>query len=868
MILVVSVLALTAFLSFQLALYVGLRSHGSRTAVLMASTMAATAWWAGGNAVEDLVDGLAAKLVFANLEYLAIASLPVLWFALGWSLYREERTGKPGRLSPVFWIVPAITGFLVWTDPVLGLVRRGFRLEEAYGFTSIVKVFGPWFWVHSAYSYLLVAAGTVLLILAQAVGWGIRRAQHVILIVGSVLPALVNVLYLSRIIPSGSVDPTPLAFSITGVMLVFNLTRLRFLSLVTAARSTAIEQLRDPVLVLDRNGRLAYANYAATSAFSLGVTDIGRLLSEIETRCAGLAEACSSPRDPSRREPLLSHGEHRYEVRTGTILRGERLIGSVVTLFDVTGRISAEEELRQVNLLLEQRIALRTRALQQSNAKLTEELEQRRRAERQLAHDVLHDPLTGLPNRSMASSRIEQLLQRMRRDRTQSCGVLFMGFDGFKAINDTWGHAAGDSFLTQMAGRLTSSVRSVDLCARVGGDEFMVVLDGSEGSSSFDQVAERIADRLCIPLPLGGGTVVPSVSTGIAVATQSYKDPESLIHDAEIAMERAKARGRSQRVTFTEEMRQQADEHNLLTAALRTAIAAGGITLAYQPIVGLEEHAPGSDSADDPNLPGPVIPSAVGPSAPVLGWEVLARWRHEQLGPVRPDKFIAIAEESGLIVPLGAYILIEALKTASELHSMGLLGNARPASRYFSVNVSPIQLGQPDFPEFVLAAVDRAGLPRSVLHLELTESAIMQNREMATRVIQRLSAEGISFMLDDFGTGYSSLGYLHTIPIDTVKVDRSFVSRLVGDGATEGSLGADGSAGVVRGIISLSHELGKSVVAEGIETSDQARMLREHGCNYGQGYFFGKPADKASLFASLGPVAAAPVPPAAAESKV
>jgi len=827
MVLVVGLLSATALLSAQLAAYVGVRSRGSRDAVLMALTMAATAWWSAGNAAEDLAVGLSLKLVFANLEYLGITTIPVLWCALGWSLDRQERTGAAGRLSPVFWILPAITCILVWTDPVLGLVRHSFQLDSASGFTYIAKSFGPWFWVHSAYSYVMVIAGTVFLLRAVSAGTGTRRAQHIVLIVGSLLPVAANVLYLADIIPSGSVDPTPLAFSATGLLLVFNLTRFRFLSLVTTAKSAAIEQLRDPVLILDRDGRLAYANAAARLSFGTGARDVGRPLGDLGPPYSALPRACDDAGDAAQGGALLPFHGRRFETRTASILRGARCIGSVVTFFDVSSRVSAEEELRKSNLLLEQHIAERTRALQESNARLTEELEQRRRAEKQLAHDVLHDPLTGLPNRSLASSRIEQLIMRMRRDSSLSYAVLFMDFDGFKSINDTWGHAAGDSFLSQMAARLTSSIREMDLASRVGSDQFVVMLDGTGGQSLLDRIAERIQDHVCIPVSLGEGTVVPSVSIGIAVGGPTYKDPESLLHDAEIAMQQAKANGRNLRVTFAEEMRQQADEQVVISSALRTAIASGGITLAYQPIVSLGGNA------------------AAGAQGTIRGWEVLARWRHERLGFVGPDRFIGIAEESGLITPLGAYILIEALRTAAGLRAQGLLAGDGLTGPFFSVNVSAIQLGQPDFSELVLSSVDRMGLPRSLLHLELTESAIMKNRDVATRVIRHLAAEGISFKLDDFGTGYSSLGYLHAIPIDCVKIDKSFVSRL------EGAGGNHPSAGVVRGIISLSHELGKTVVAEGIETENQARMLQEYGCDLAQGFFFGRPVDQSTLVASL-----------------
>jgi len=313
--------------------------------------------------------------------------------------------------------------------------------------------------------------------------------------------------------------------------------------------------------------------------------------------------------------------------------------------------------------------------------------------------------------------------------------------------------------------------------------------------------------------------VIPSASIGIVIGRSGYKDPQSVLHDAQIAMHRAKSAGRNLRVVFSEEMRLKVDERNFLLSALRTAIASGGITLAYQPIV----HMDGTTA----------------------GWEVLARWRHDQMGTISPDRFIPIAEESGLIIPMGAYVLIETLKTAAALRTEGLLDESRHMERFFAVNVSAIQLGQSDFADFVLSSLDRLELPRTFLNLELTESAIMENRDTATHVIERLSAEGISFKLDDFGTGYSSLGYLHRIPIDSVKIDRSFVSRM------DSSQGDQNAAGIVRGMISLCHELRKTVVAEGIETETQARLLQEYGCDFAQGYYFGKPMDRTALFESL-----------------
>jgi diguanylate cyclase (GGDEF)-like protein len=819
MILVVGILAATALLSGQLAAYMAIRSRGSRSAVVMALTMGATAWWAAWNALEYLAPGLQSKLVFANLEYLAITAIPVLWFALGSSLNSEERSGTARRPPLVMWIVPVVTAVLVWTDPFLGFVRRGFHLGVQSGVSVIAKEFGPWFWVHSAYSYILIIAGTVLMLKALHASHGTRRAQRITLVVGTLLPLTANLIYLAGIVPLGGLDPTPLAFSLTGLLAMLNLTRFRFLALMTTAQAAAIEQLRAAVLILDRDGYLAYVNKAARATFATNGTDLGKRLIDVGPPLADLPLARQAGSDAPAEESVLSHGQRLYEARTGDIVRRGKRIGTVVSFFDVTRRVSAEEGLKKVNLLLEERIEERTRALEESNLKLTGELEHRKRAERQLTHDVLHDPLTGMANRNLALSRIEQLVMRSHRDPKMSYAILYVDFDWFKTINNRFGHSAGDSFLCEVASRLKRSVREVDLAARVGGDEFVVLLDGFTASENLEEITDRIVDNLCVPIYFGSSAVIPSASIGIVIGRSDYKDPQSILHDAEIAVHKAKSSGRNLRVIFSEEMRLQVDERNLLSAALRTAIASGGISLAFQPIVRMDGST--------------------------VGWEVLARWKHEHLGPINPDRFIPIAEESGLILPLGAYILIEALKTAAALRSDGLLDEGRQGVMFFSVNVSAIQFGEKDFAEFVLSSMDRLELPRAVLHLELTESAIMENRDVATHVIEQLSAEGISFKLDDFGTGYSSLGYLHRIPINCVKIDRSFISRM------DHVQGDQNSAGIVRGMISLSHELRKTVVAEGIETEAQARIVRECGCDFAQGYYFGKPMDKAALTESL-----------------
>ena len=368
---------------------------------------------------------------------------------------------------------------------------------------------------------------------------------------------------------------------------MLNLSRFRFLALVNHAQATAIEQLRDAVLILDRDGNLAYVNGAARGAFPAVVNEIGKGLVEMGPPFSSLHADGAPANTAGGDETVLPFDGRLYETRIGDIARRGRRIGFVATLFDVTRRVTAEEELRRSNVVLEQKIAERTRALEESNLKLTAELEQRRRAERQLTHDVLHDSLTGMANRSFALSRLEQVLSRSHRDPALSYAVLHFDFDGFKTINDRFGRGAGDVFLCEVAARMKRSIRDVDLAARVGGDEFVIILDGLPATENLEEIVDRIVDNLSIPIYFGSSAVVPSASLGIATGRPDYKDPQAVLHDAEIAVQKAKSSGRNLRVVFSEDMRLKADERNLLTAALRTAISSGEISLAFQPIVTL-----------------------------------------------------------------------------------------------------------------------------------------------------------------------------------------------------------------------------------------------------------------------------------------
>ena len=824
---VVGILSVSTLVSSLLCLYLLERGRDSHSALYMGLLMAAVAWWSSLNAFEYLVPGLEAKLVFANLEYIAIAAIPVIWYSFATSLDREAHAGTGRDPLPVIWAVPAITAALAWTDPALGLLRHSFRLENQDGFTVIAKDFGPWFWLHSAYSYLWIIAGTVILLRNLGAKRGASRSQALILAAGTLMPTIVNLSFVSGIFPFPAVDPTPLAFTLTGLLLVINLTRFRFLALLSTARASAIEHLRDSVLIFDKTGKLAYVNAAAFSVFGIGAKHLGSALPALPEPLPQLEGQALEERD-------ISFAGRHYEARFGKILDRNLTVGQILTFYDVSRRVVAEDGLKQVNRDLELRIAQRTVDLEETAARLSKELEYRTKNERRLFHDAMHDPLTGLANRNLLASRIDQAVSRSKRDNAALYAVLYIDFDGFKAVNDSFGHEAGDFFLRETGRRLQRTVRDVDTVARLGGDEFVVLLDGIGVPEELDEIADRINDALSVPIVLGSDNIVPSASMGILLGESDYEEPEEILRDADIAMYSAKARGKNRRETFRPEMRSDRATKSKLANDLRAAIASGGIGLAFQPIVRMD--------------------------GALAGCEVLARWIHPELGPVGPDSFIPIAEATGLILPLGTWVLLESIRTVAAFRGAGLLEHwAARDPFFFAVNASAIQLAQADFPDLVVDSIDRAGLPRSWLHIEITESAVMERHEATFTSVERMAAAGISIKLDDFGTGYSSLGHLHEIPVDSVKIDRSFISRL----DEQSELGPS-PAGMVRGIISLAHELGKVVVAEGVETEAQAEMLRSFGCDFGQGYFYGKPMDSGSLAlllagaAARGPTAPSP----------
>ncbi|MGK5169062.1 putative bifunctional diguanylate cyclase/phosphodiesterase [Geodermatophilus sp. CPCC 205761] len=428
----------------------------------------------------------------------------------------------------------------------------------------------------------------------------------------------------------------------------------------------------------------------------------------------------------------------------------------------------------------------------------------RKRAEQALAHQATHDTLTGLANRALFADRVDQALRRRARG-GPSGAVVFIDLDGFKAVNDSLGHQAGDALLITVADRLRSAVRAGDTVARLGGDEFAVLVEqADDGTDEVGATAARVLDVLGRPMHLAGQRVAISGSVGIAVAHDGAT-AESLVRDADIAMYAAKVAGRGRSVVFDPAMRAAALERRRLEQELTGALAADQFRLVYQPVVDLADER-------------------------VVGFEALLRWESPTLGAVAPNDFVPVAEELGLIGDIGAWVLREACRTAAAWRRE----HAGAADTTMAVNVSAVQLASADLLDHVRAALAASGLPAEALVLEVTETALVDDPERAAESLVALRELGVRMALDDFGTGYSSLGYLRQFTVDVLKVDRSFVATIADDGEVPA---------IVRGLIDLGRALDLEVVAEGVETAAQRDLLAAGRCDRAQGYLFARPLE-------------------------
>ncbi|MGF1457741.1 MAG: EAL domain-containing protein [Leptolyngbyaceae cyanobacterium] len=504
--------------------------------------------------------------------------------------------------------------------------------------------------------------------------------------------------------------------------------------------------------------------------------------------------------------------ELRFEQLAGAVqshqLWQDERQGVLMLIEDVTHRKAVELELRLLNQRLEDEVRQRTAELETTNLSLRQEISERRQAQQTLAYRAQHDQLTALPNRFQLETSLKQLIDEFTGAPNTGFAVLFIDCDRFKLVNDSFGHLIGDQLLQAIAHRLSQSVAHTDLVARFGGDEFVILLKQLANAQAAIGVAQRIRNQLQSPFLIQGKVIYTGCSIGVVVSSRSYQQADEMLRDADIAMYRAKQKGNDVAL-FRPEMHLAVRSSLQLETELRSAVLQQDLVLHYQPIFKISTYQ-------------------------IVGFEALLRWHHPQRGIVSPDKFIPLAEDTGMIIPIGRWVMQEACQQLKTWQTHGWL----PDDAFMSINLSVRQFNGPSILEQVDEILNETGLKGQHLKLEITESVIMADLEMAMKTFKALKDRGISLGIDDFGTGYSSLSYLHSFPVDTLKVDRAFIQRMT-DSHKHLSL--------VQAIKTLSQQLEMTMVAEGIENVSQLEHLKNMRCSLGQGYLFCAPMDKQAL---------------------
>jgi len=575
------------------------------------------------------------------------------------------------------------------------------------------------------------------------------------------------------------------------------------ISLVIAAAATTLTTLLfpDAIAYLSLLAAFSLATVATVLLVSLLVTFV------LSTRLQHIIT------DPLLRLSAIARQirtDKNYSLRvTG---QGNDELGNLITDFNaMLDEIqSRDNELMEHRTMLEERVSQRTSELEIANARLATSKEQAESVAKRMEYHAHHDALTGLPNRTLLNDRITAELAHARRQHGMAA-LLFLDLDRFKVINDSLGHAVGDQLLRVIARRLGNCVREEDMVARLGGDEFMVLLPRISSSSDAGRIARKIIDSLLDPISCNGHELHITTSVGISIYPYDGTDSETLIKHADISMYRAKDIGRNKAVYFTAEMNAGSRKQLALETSLRQAVAKNQLQLHYQPKIDTSRNA-------------------------IVGVEALLRWEHPTMGNISPMEFIPVAEDSGLIVPIGEWVMNTAFTQLQQWHKAGY------ADLTMAVNISSAQLSRPGFEDVVEKALQTADLDASRVELEITENVAMENLEYATVILEKLKSLGIRIAMDDFGTGYSSLSHLRRLPVDVVKIDKSFVREI--PESHEDVL-------IAQAIIAMAQSLNLSLVVEGVENVKQLNFFRQQDCNIVQGFLFSKPVEAGEILRML-----------------
>lgn len=863
----------------------------------MALLMGMVAVWALAYVGELAAPSLRGKLAWTCLEYLAVVSLPVIW--LTFVLHYSGLTQWARRRNLLLvCIVPALTLLILWTD-CLGLHHMfyaGLRMQSDGGMPMLVPVPGPWYWVNVVYGYSLSLLGAILAVNMVLRSPQLFRGQAVVLILGLLAPWVGNLLYMLGQSPVPHLDLTPFGFLGTGFAALWGLLHYRLLEIMPVARAAVVEGMEHGVVVVDISQRIVDVNPAARRILGLSSNSlIGNPLVQVLPELCDLAGYAGSEVHMVR---TVQDDARQYDVQvSGLLNRKGRPSGWMITLRDSTERRRNQQALErsetkyrqlfstmtegfalheiicddqgkpvdyrflEVNPAFEEltglvarkvvgctalevlpalepewlenygRVALHGEAMhfvRESTsigrtfevvayspnpgqfATVFMDITERMQAEARLNYLAYYDDLTGLPNRFLFMDRLGQELAHAAR-RHAAVGIFLLDLDQFKEVNEALGHGIGDRLLQGVAQRLGECVRDSDTVARMGGDEFFIILPGLTNPPLDTEItALRLQAALARPFVIDGQDLFISSSIGITIAPNDGASVETLMRNADIAMYRAKERGRDNYCFFAAEMGANLSERHMLANELRKAIDSHELYLAYQPQVDMANRR-------------------------IFGVEALLRWRHPLHGVISPARFIPVAEETGLIEPIGEWVLRTACAQMHEWRRRG----AREIN--VAVNLSARQFERQHIVETVRDALDSTGLPPYALELEITESTAMQDTNYAIHTLGQLRDLGVRIAIDDFGTGHCSFSYLKRFPVSTLKIDRVFIRDIISD---------KNNAAIVEAMTVLGHALGLDLIAECVETVPQLQGLQARGCQRFQGYLFSKPlsADECTEF--------------------
>ncbi len=797
--------------TLALAILVWVR-RPSRPAVTLGFYLFSIALWSFGYCLELRGVTVEQKLFWSKVEYFGPAFMPLMGL-----IFVLEYTGNIRFLRKRYFLaaaaIPVITQVLAWTNEMHGWVWERFWVDHSSPFPLTGRTHGPWFWVFLTYGYVLAVSSMILLFRVLFRRRGIYRWQAAIMLIGCMIPFAGNAMYSFGIGPFPHLDLTVFAFSITGLSMTWGLFGLALPRIIPVARDTVIEGMSDGVVVLDLAGNVIEVNPEASAIFGRKAKDIvGRPAGDVFGANPEFLELCRQSCD-TRVEITVARGStRRFDVRC-SVLTSQlgRAIGSLIVLRDITEREAAQAKLRQAHAELEERVAHRTEDLSRT-------IQELRDAQDQLSFNATHDSLTGLANRKMFLERLSDRLQRALKENDPRFAILFLDVDRFKLYNDGYGHTTGDLILIEIGQRLRRCFRESDTVARMGGDEFTVLIEHLDQPDDAYRMGERFREALALPFRIEGRDLLLTGSIGVVVGLDAQRSADEIVRDADLAMYRAKRLGGNKAEVFEKSLRSSAVSQLQVEQDLRLGIQRNELVVRYQPFVRLG-------------------------TGEIVGFEALVRWRHPERGLLPPGEFLPIAEQTGMIMAIDDFVLREACRQQAQWQEMKI----REAP-FVSVNVSAWQFLHTERWWQGLCAVREFYKTRTDgLRLEITEGALIANPRASTEFFEHIRDHQLQIYLDDFGTGYSSFSRLSQFPIRCLKIDRSFVNGILEEGK---------DLAIVRSIVALGHSLGMEVVAEGIELRQQAESVHELGCEYGQGFYYSKPVDADTATALL----AAPMP--------